>query len=513
MELLIRLQQYAESHQNQLAINTEKGALTYGELWQESGKLAAEIENILGSNKNPIVVYGHKSPNIIMFFLACVRSGRAYCPVDTSVPEDRISDIVEKTDCRLILDATALDEKNSIIESISDTNSNCRIITAEQAKLITNNSKKSIDQDSALSEDDTFYIIFTSGSTGKPKGVCISAKNLDTFLRWSACLGDDPKEKEKKVFLNQAPFSFDLSVMDLYTSLWSGGTLCTVNKETQSNIGNLMERLAKGQINYWVSTPSFANMCCSEPAFNGELLPELRAFLFCGETLTNAIAKKLKEKFPKAKIINTYGPTETTVAVTSVEITSELIASQEALPVGAPGAETEIEIVDETGKILPQGKAGEIVIKGATVSKGYFKDAKQTAKVFDCGNKPAYHTGDKGFFRDGQLHFCGRMDLQVKYHGYRIELGDIENNLLLIPQISEAAVLPKRKDGAIKNLVAVVSGMGIPENQFSEGKKIKAALKEKLPEYMIPKKIIFVDIMSVTANGKADRKALKEIIG
>lgn len=503
MELLSRIENYSLLNGSRCAVRSETEEITFEKLWEDSGRLARWISEHLAQDKKPIVVYGHKKPEMLMFFLACVRSGRAYCPVDVSVPNERIKDIIQQTDTEVILTSEEMDP---------DTAGGRQMVNSDQARFIIENTERTIEKQKCVDGIDTFYIIFTSGSTGKPKGVCVTADNLDAFLRWSSQISEGESSKYGRVFMNQAPFSFDLSVMDTYTSLWCGGTLQMISRKTQNSMKDLTKLFAESKINYWVSTPSFAEMCCSEPSFNDGLLPELKEFYFCGETLTNRTAGNLRERFPEAKIINTYGPTETTVAVTSVEISNEMIESGTPLPVGAPGAGTVITIVDETGRCVEDGERGEIVISGETVSAGYYKSESQTARVF-CGNRiRSYHTGDKGYMQEGELHFCGRMDMQVKYHGYRIELGDIENNLLHITDIRQAAVVPKMKSGAIKTLVAFISGMGIPAEPYAESKRVKAFLRSRLPEYMVPKKIIFLDKIPVTANGKADRRALKELV-
>lgn len=224
-----------------------------------------------------------------------------------------------------------------------------------------------------VSGKDTWYIIFTSGSTGTPKGVQISADCLNHYLDWSVGLGSAAEEKDGQVFLNQAPFSFDLSVMDLYTSLASGGTLYCLEKTVQSDYRLLMQSLGASKANVWVSTPSFAEVCLSEKSFSEELLPKLQVFLFCGETLGNRTVQKLQERFPKAAVVNTYGPTESTVAVTDVLVTPQMARETEPLPVGRAKPGTRIEIRDEAGTVLPDGEKGEIIILGDTVSTGYYR--------------------------------------------------------------------------------------------------------------------------------------------
>ena len=154
-----------------------------------------------------------------------------------------------------------------------------------------------------LTKDEVWYIIFTSGSTGKPKGVEITRDCLSHYLDWSVQLGSTMKEKSGAHFMNQAPFSFDLSVMDLYTSLVCGGTLYTMDKKMQSDYSEMLGFLEQSEIEIWVSTPSFADMCLADRNFCGEKIKALKLFLFCGEVLTTATVEKLKERFPEAVII------------------------------------------------------------------------------------------------------------------------------------------------------------------------------------------------------------------
>ncbi|MBD5071801.1 AMP-binding protein, partial [Xanthomonas citri pv. citri] len=180
------------------------------------------------------------------------------------------------------------------------------------AEELLENEGGSVSQDQWVKEHETFYIIYTSGSTGNPKGVQISAANLQSFTDWICA---DFPVSGGKIFLNQAPFSFDLSVMDLYPCLQSGGTLHCVTKDAVNKPKVLFEELKKSGLNVWTSTPSFVQMCLMDPGFSQDLLPHADTFMFCGEVLPVSVAKALLERFPKAKIFNTYGPTEATVAV------------------------------------------------------------------------------------------------------------------------------------------------------------------------------------------------------
>ena len=196
-------------------------------------------------------------------------------------------------------------------------------------------------------------------------------------------------------------------------------------------------------------------MCLRDPNFDSSLLPQISLFLFCGETLTNRTAQKLAGRFPDAVIMNTYGPTESTVAVTEVQVTPELTETEIPLPVGRPKPGTWIEIHSPEGARLTDGERGEIVILGNTVSPGYFRRPDLSEPVFFTVSKSGntvrgYRTGDEGYIKDGMLYYCGRIDLQIKLHGYRIELGDIESNLLKLPGIKNAAAVANMRDGKSK---------------------------------------------------------------
>lgn len=482
------IENIAKNNGEKTAVKSSLGELTYSQLWEQSDSLAAWLSLRLKDNKKPVMVYGHKSPQMIVCFLACAKSGRAYCPVDISMPKDRIEEIAIALDNELILASEPLIMENHEIIGSSAIDLICKAEHKHGRESLT-----------PVSGEDVYYIIFTSGSTGSPKGVEITESNLSSFVEWSIGLAKKTG-LDHITFMNQAPFSFDLSVMDLYTSLASGGTLVCLEKSLQSDMGAMFETMKKSCINCWVSTPSFAEMCMSDYNFKQELMPEMRLFLFCGEKLTKETAVKLTQRFPEAKIVNTYGPTESTVAVTAIEVDEKVLSNNEIIPIGMPKDGTRLLIKD-----------GEILISGNTVGKGYYKNVEKTAEAFvemedDAGVKiRAYKTGDKGYF-DGENYFCtGRKDFQVKLHGYRIELGDIEENLMVCPDVEQAVVLPKTDGEKIKSLTAFVKR----SNDNITAKLIKTALKEKLPVYMIPKNIKFIENMPMTANGKIDRKKLE----
>lgn len=481
----------------------KKYSLCWKDLENDSNRLASYLENTL-SSKNPIIVYGHKSPYMIVCFLACVKSGRAYCPVDISVPQSRAEAIIREVEPEIIL---ATEEFSIENENILSLPSIISIIQREE---------KAIHKWNPVSAEDIFYIIFTSGSTGTPKGVQITRSCLDHFISWAVTLGNGAAEDTHYTFLNQAPFSFDLSVMDLYLALYTGGTLWALDKRVQSDMKLLLGSLKNSDADVWVSTPSFADVCLSDKQFSQELLPGLKQFLFCGETLTNQTVSRLKQAFPNTEIVNTYGPTESTVAVTKIAVSPEVNERYQPLPVGKEKERTWILIWDQDGCPVPEGEKGEIVIAGDTVSAGYWKNETLTGEKFgtvEIEGKSCrfYRTGDQGYKKDGLLFYSGRIDRQVKLHGYRIEIDDIENNLMKLPDVRQAAVFPVYRDGKVRSLTAYVSVRKRIEDGFKASQEIRSLLAQYLPEYMIPKKIVFLEQFPMTNNGKLDRKALEEM--
>ena len=283
--------------------------------------------------------------------------------------------------------------------------------------------------------------------------------------------------------------------------------LIQIDKQHLQDFKVLFNTLKESNATVWISTPSFAEMCLVDPSFNQELLPQVNQFVFCGEKLFATTAQKLLDRFPNAEVVNTYGPTESTVMITWVSITREILEQYpNNLPVGVIKPGTTVTIDGE--------QSGEIIIQGDTVANGYYQNPEMTQKSFiipEVGER-SYKTGDLGHF-EGELLFCeGRIDFQIKLHGHRIELEDIDNNLLKNPKIRQAATVPSyAEDGKIKSIISYVVYTEEVESRFATGKLIKKDLAQYVPEYMIPKKIVFLDEMPLNNNGKIDKKKLKEL--
>ncbi len=494
MHLLDLIQQWVLGHPERDAHRSGDRRMSYGELGERSDLFGAWLDRELEGKPGPVAVHGHKEPEMLVAFLAAVKCGRAYVPIDISVPAQRVERIIEGAGAALVV------TPDLVARVLGEQTDEARGALRERTLR-------------RVEADDAFYILFTSGSTGEPKGVVITLSNLTAFVEWM--MGEQRYTAAGEVFLNQAPFSFDLSVMDLYGSLTSGGTLQSVTKEELSSLKALYKRLGESAISTWVSTPSFAQMCLIEKGFSQEMMPEMRRFLFCGETLAPETASQLLERFPKAEVWNTYGPTEATVATTSVRVDRALIAEYSPLPVGLEMPGTRILICGEDGVPVAEGDRGEIVIVGPNVSPGYLNRPELTGKVFgQRAEGRFYRTGDWGRMRGGQVFFEGRMDGQIKLNGYRIELGDMEANLRGLEEVADAVVLPVQKGGKVDSLAAFIVLAGAKEgSDFEVTARLKARLGERLPVYMVPRKFLYKDAFPMTPNGKADRRKLAEELG
>ncbi len=500
MNLYSQLKRWSELYPDKTVFSCGNENLTYKQLYDMSESLAYFLNDLSLDNSTPIVVYGHMEPLMLVCFLACVKSGHPYIPVDTSIPDERIAKIIQDAGAKMMI--SPIDMPQVGMEHLSH-----RLNGDSLRYALVKNQGKTVSSDSYVLNDENFYIIYTSGSTGNPKGVQISYNNLMSFTHW---MTNDFGLVNHQVFLNQAPFSFDLSVMDLYPSLFLGGTLWMLPKEYVAAPKELFLSLKKSSANVWTSTPSFVDFCLSDEQFSASMLPELTTFLFCGEALSNATALKLRERFPKATIFNTYGPTECTVASTSIKVDDSLIEKYESLPIGTSKKDGQVYILAESLDEQPDGEKGQIIITGPHVSKGYLNQPELTDKSFFFFNgQPAYKTGDLGYKKDGLFFYAGRMDFQVKVNGYRMELEEIEAQLSKLQLVQTAIIVPNYKDGKCEYLTAVI--VPVPhefEKEFQLTAQLKKELRELLPQYMIPRKFVYRPSLLMTNNGKVDRKKI-----
>lgn len=458
-------------------------SLTWSEFENRVNRLSAEfVKSNIQHSSRPVIIYGHKSADMIVCIYACMKANISYVPVDVIYPMERVKKILVLSNAGLILNTTGEPLNFGAVSEIKYSSS------ASSLDL------PGFEFNDKFTEvaDPLVYTIFTSGSTGEPKGVQITTEAVQSFVRW---MSSDFGFKAEDVFVNTAILSFDLSVFELMTFGAIGATLLLTSRSVSSDPKQFLNRIYMHKGSVLVATPSFV-LPYSRMSDQTELL-SLNCFLFCGEVLPNSTAKNLLDNFSNVRVINTYGPTEATVATTIVEINKEMVSKYETLPVGVSKPESELLIED-----------GEIVIVGPNVSIGYVNNPELNTQKFVVRNgQRAFKTGDMGYLEEGMLFFNGRNDDLVKLHGYRIELNEITSALNAIPGVIQAATFGLKRDGIVKKIVSLVHA----DSSVGDSQKLKNELTNTLPHYMIPADIKFVKEIPLNANGKADKKLLTDI--
>ncbi len=501
-KILKQIEETARLYPDRTAFEHGRYRLSYRELLEGSRHYGSILAR---GGSGPVLLYGHMECGMALGILACLKADRAYVPVDFFTPAARIMKIADICGASLMLcpEEEGTSSKSCpdlpgvrclTLKQLEDSEPDKASGTGAPAAAKKTAGTESAGRASRTRENKTAYIIFTSGSTGEPKGVPVSYSSLANFIRWITGLAPLAGLPHQRI-LQQASFSFDLSVADFFLALTSGHTVVTFDGDVMADFKRLAELLTG--IDMTVTTPAFMKLCLVNPDFCREHYPRFACSYCCGERLEASLAARLLRAFPDLVLINAYGPTEAASAVCAAVITRQMAEHAArtggSLPVGSPDtAATEVTVED-----------GEIVLKGASVSDGYLGGI--TGGFYRENGENAYRTGDLGYIRDGMLYCNGRRDSQIKYKGYRIELHDIESNLARVKGVQDCAVVALRgKSGLVRGLRAFVAAdTGVTE----EG--LRRELAGLVPAYMVPGTFVMVKRLPVTANGKTDRKALE----
>lgn len=461
-----------ESGAESLAVAGSDYNLTWHDFKRSVGRWVAEARGAGVTADVPVVIYGHKEAEFVVAMVGCLELGAPFIPVDTIYPEERLQRIASIAQAPVIYRAAEVCFRKLGHPAVP------------------------------MQEKGLAYVMFTSGSTGEPKGVQIGRESLMPLVEW---MHDCFELGPRPVYMNQAPFSFDLSMYEFFSFLHEGGIIVLNPRDVVADAGRYYPRLKQQGITTWISTPSFAHQQLLNKQFSQQYLDSLRTFLFCGEVLPVNLARRLRERFPDARIINTYGPTEATVATTWVFIDDAILSKYDPLPVGRakPGSTVRVDAGD-----------GELVILGEHVMRGYLnREELNREKLFLEEGRRGFRTGDFGSVGEDGLIFCrGRRDDQIKFNGYRIELQEVDKALQQLPGIARSAVVPLHKpDGSVGRLVAcvIVEGGGDP---VADGRlqDWKERLGKQVPHYMVPAELRVMQDFPVSNNGKVDRKALEK---
>jgi amino acid adenylation domain-containing protein/non-ribosomal peptide synthase protein (TIGR01720 family) len=478
-----------------VALSFEGSDLTYRELDERANRLAHALR-ARGVGPDTLVgVAMDRSLELLVALYGVLKAGGAYLPLDPEYPRDRLAFMLEDSKPRVILTqahlAAVLPEHGAALIRLD---SEWDTIAAESAERPAR---------AGLTLDDLAYVIYTSGSTGRPKGAMNAHRGILNRLQWMQhAYGLTPADR----VLQKTPFSFDVSVWELFWPLMFGARLVVARPGGHREPAYLVDTIADQGITTTHFVPSMLKVFLDEPGI--ERCSSLSRVFASGEALPAALVDRLHARLPGTRLHNLYGPTEAAVDVTSFVC----VPGAAVVPIGRPVHNTRIYLLDERLAPVPEGLRGELYIGGVQVGRGYLNRAELTAERFIRDPFDAtpgarlYRTGDVArYLPSGDIEYLGRADFQVKVRGFRIELGEIEADLLGHPVVREAVVLARDEGAGDRRLVAYLVCAAGPKPTAAE---LRAFLKEKLPDYMVPAAFVFLDALPLTSSGKIDRKAL-----
>lgn len=494
------LDKTAEKVPDKIGFGDEKTRYTFSEIREKSLQIAQAIVEC-GLFKKPIAIYMEKSADCLIAFMAVAYSGNFYCPIDVNMPSSRKQKIVECLKPELFI------SKSDYINEVRPFY-NGQVIDYD--KVSTSNAcidyNVVFKQRDKCCDTDLLYVLFTSGSTGVPKGVTISHRSVIDYID---CIQDVFDIDETVTWGNQAPFYFDNSILDIYSSVKTGASLEIIPKDLFSWPVKLIEYILEKKINsiFWV--PSEMIMLSKVKALDKfQLDGVISKILFCGEVMPCKCLNYWRKAIPSALYANLYGPTEITDACTYYIVDRDF-DDDEPLPIGKPFKNTDVMLLgDNNNLVTAEDTTGEICVRGTSLSLGYYNNKEKTEQAFvqnplnNSYIEYIYRTGDLGKYNSmGEIIYLARKDFQIKHMGHRIELGEIETAASSLDGISMVCCL---YDDKRRKIVLVFEG-------DAEEREIRESLAEKIPEYMIPGRYCVIDRMPINANGKIDRVKLKEL--
>jgi amino acid adenylation domain-containing protein len=505
------------------ALFPRKTAITYRDVrytYDEVGAFADCLTTILterGYVGTRVGFWMRRTPDAVATILGVLGSGSAYIPLDPDSPCSRLAAIVNDCEIRaLVLDPEKAKELPELllltkgVELIVLTRPAPMMDGSMEVAVISEYLGSQVRIPERVTDAELAYIFYTSGSTGVPKGVMISHLNVVNFVDWAreffAIVPEDH-------LANPTPLFFDLSTFDLHVTFAAGATLHMISEAELLSPKSIINWTNKNRITVWFSVPSVLTYLNRMKVLRRDLFPHLRAILWCGEPLPAKDLADWMTVLPGKVYANLYGPTETTVAST-VEVFDQPPADlSRPISVGKPCDNTKILIVDESGKIVPDGELGELCIGGNSVMKGYWRRSDKNAEVLfqnpSHNDYPDifYKTGDLAFLNAaGKLELKGRKDHQVKSRGYRIELGEIEAAVLSHPRVNAACVVAyPTEEFANLNIKLYYS---CDQSELSEA-DLRQHLSSRIPRYMLPQKMERLEAMPRLPNGKIDRNSCK----
>lgn len=488
---------------NNAVIYSDGRNLTYDELNRNSNRIANMLrEN--GVKRNEFVaVIMERTPEMIETIMGILKSGGAYLPVEPYIPNARLKIMLESTA------ATRIITSDSLMDRVLKVTSDMDIKTLVSVNDPSLNWYGEGNPANINESTDIAYVIFTSGTTGTPKGVYVNHKTVVNVLEW-VTQNYDVNEKDKLLFVTS--ICFDLSVYDMFGILSAGGILRLADSEELQEPEKLLHIINEEKITFWDSAPQALMRLVPFMSGMNDKNTSFRLVFLSGDWIPVTLPDELRAKFENVRVVSLGGATEATIWSNYYNI-DEVGSTWQSIPYGMPIQNARYYVLGDNYSIRPIGTPGELYIGGINgncLALGYINDTKLTDSKFVSSpfndNERLYKTGDSArWYENGTLEFLGRLDDQVKIHGYRIEIEEIERQILQLDDIRQAVVIVKENKNFEKYLCAFI----VAYETVSE-EMIKNKLSETLPKYMIPSYIIIIDSIPMTNNGKVDKKKLSE---
>lgn len=477
------IQQVALLYPKNIAVSDFTSSISYKDLDQLSDQVAQKILNLHLPTQSVIAVLCDRSVDAVVAMLAVMKSGHIYLPIDCEYPEERIHYLLTDSEAVLLL----VDEK------FNTPKLNLQKIVIDRELAI----NKLLIQWPVKSERTLAYMIYTSGSTGNPKGVVVEHKSVTMLLEW---INLNTKAKECSKTLQFSSFSFDPSILEMFSTLVNGKELVITSVEARKDISALMNLIESKNIERLFLPIAIVQLMCEEMLETSQNLSMIKEINCGGDSMviTPAIKQALST-IPHIHLNNQYGPTEATIMVTHLCLKGDPDHWAERPGLGVAVAGSELLIVSEGQEVLTENQVGELLIGGELVSKGYWNREELNQEKFILrGDKRFYRTGDLVHFdRDLVFHFHGRIDRQVKINGVRVECGEVESLINQVVESSESSVI-LINSSTHKYLAAFIRGP-------FEASVVKDFLTTKLPVSVIPTRFVSLVQFPLTSNGKIDR--------
>lgn len=499
----------AEANARRPALRYAERDVLYSDLMHWVEGLAALLLG-QGLQRGVVIAIGHcKHPLSYALMHAALRLGITYVVIDVETPIERTSRILRVSKAALLFyDDPGYESAMQALASACQ----CRLhlLAEDQLHKASAHERESQLQHMRQVDGATIaYVMFTSGSTGTPKGVAVTHQNLLHFIAWGQQYFG---VSERDNFANLSPMYFDNSVFDFYVGMFSGAALTPIPRKMLARPYELVPYVGNMACTIWFSVPSLLIYLMAMKAIPAGSMTALRRIVFGGEGYPKVELKKLYCLFAdRAKLVNVYGPTECTCICSAYTLTDEDFIDLTGLPtLGHLNPNFDYRIVDEEGN---DAASGELCLIGPNVAAGYFNDLERTAASFLTLTEPGrfmkrmYRTGDLVQETEGKLYFVGRKDNQIKHMGYRIELEEIEHALIRLPFVDQAAVVYHRTSATHGKLIGFVACTGVVEERA-----MLLQLADLLPDYMVPSRLLVMDVLPKNPNGKVDRLQLRSLL-